>query len=197
MAEDWRDRVRGLLELRDMSMKDASLKANQGETWVRDILKRSREPGVDGFSALATVLGTSVAYLLEARTDAAPPVPIVGYVGAGLEAHFYSEADDPREFADRPPKATIHTVAVKVRGISMRGFFEDGSLLYYDAVRIPPTEDLIGRLCVVELKDGSVVVKRLIKGSRKDRWTLLSTDADPIIDRAVNWAARVKWIEPA
>lgn len=197
MAEDWRDRLRKLLELRDISMKDASLASGQGETFVRDILKRAREPGIEAFHALARALGSTVAYLIEGGSEGAPPVRIIGYVGAGLDMHYYGDADDPHEFAARPPKSTVHTVAVKVRGPSMRGYFEDGAILYFDDVRKPPTEDLIGRLCVVELKDGSILVKRLVKGSRKNRWTLLSTNADPIIDKTLNWAARVMWVEPA
>jgi phage repressor protein C with HTH and peptisase S24 domain len=197
MGEDWRDRVRKLLDQLGISMKDASKAAGQGETWVRDILKRDREPGIDGFTALARVLRTSVAYLLENRPEGGPPIRIIGYVGAGLEAHFYGDGDNPNEETEAPPNRTTSTVAVQVRGNSMAGYFDDGSVLYYDDIRTPPTEDLIGRLCVVELKDGRVLVKRLHKGSRKGRWTLLSTNADPLFDRTLTWAARVIWIKPA
>jgi phage repressor protein C with HTH and peptisase S24 domain len=195
--EDWRDRVRKLLQLHGMSMKDASVAAGKGATWVRDILERAREPGINAFSALARALKTTVGYLLENKPEGAPAVRIVGYVGAGLEAHYYGEADDPNEFTDSPPNPTTNTVAVKVRGDSMAGLFDDGSILYYDDVRTPPTEDLIGRLCVVQLKDGKVLVKRLLKGSRRGRWNLLSTNADPLMDKTLAWAARVIWIKPA
>lgn len=39
------------------NMKSLSLKAELGETYVRDILKRGREPGVEKMRALAEVLG--------------------------------------------------------------------------------------------------------------------------------------------
>lgn len=64
MTEDWRKRVARLLDERDMTMKQASLLAGRGETFVRDILKRGREPSSANLDALSRVLGVSVADLL-------------------------------------------------------------------------------------------------------------------------------------
>lgn len=45
-------------------MKEASLAAGQGETFVRDILERNRTPSIDKFLALASSLGLKVEQLL-------------------------------------------------------------------------------------------------------------------------------------
>lgn len=69
MTEDWRKRVARLLIERDMTMKEASLLAGRGETFVRDILKRGREPSSANLDALSRVLGVSVADLLDKHAD--------------------------------------------------------------------------------------------------------------------------------
>ena len=46
------------------NMKSLSLKAGLGETYVRDILKRGREPGVEKTRALAEVLGVRMNQIL-------------------------------------------------------------------------------------------------------------------------------------
>lgn len=123
-------------------------------------------------------------------------VRLVGFVGAGHEMHLYASGDDLAEDVQSPPDVTANTVAVRVRGDSMADHIEDGSILYYDDRRDPPSEDLIGRLCVVELKDGRVLVKKMAKGSAAGLWHLLSTNAAPMFDQPVRWAARVTWIRP-
>lgn len=124
-------------------------------------------------------------------------VPIVGYVQAGGEAILHSEGQGPFGEAGMPPRgASQYTVAVVVRGDSMPGVAQDGWLLYYDTRREPPTDDLLGRLCVIGLPDGRIVVKRLVRGSKGDLYHLISTGGDLLMDQRVDWAARVSWIEP-
>lgn len=124
-------------------------------------------------------------------------VPVVGYVQAGGEAILYADGQGPFDEAGMPPKgASEYTVAVVVRGNSMAGLADDGWLLYYDTRREPPTDELMGKLCVVGLADGRVVVKKLLRGSRDGMYHLISVHGDPMIDQAVKWAARVSWIEP-
>lgn len=123
-------------------------------------------------------------------------VRLVGFVGAGHEMHLYADGDDLAEDVQSPPDVTASTVAVRVKGDSMADHIEDGSILYYDDRRDPPSDDLIGRLCVVELRDGRVLVKKLAKGSAAGLWHLLSTNAAPMFDQPVSWAARVTWIRP-
>lgn len=50
----WRQRFRDLLpDLKDLGgMKGVSLKAGLGETALRDVLERGRDPSVDNFLAL-------------------------------------------------------------------------------------------------------------------------------------------------
>lgn len=122
-------------------------------------------------------------------------VPLVGYVGAGSEAHFYASSD-VLDFVPRPRESTERTVATEIRGTSLGPAFERW-LIYFDDVRSPVTEDLFGQLCVVGLPDERVLVKLIRPASLPNHFHLLSNGADePILDQEVAWAAKVKTITP-
>jgi SOS-response transcriptional repressor LexA len=122
-------------------------------------------------------------------------VPLVGYVGAGAEAHFYGAGQASDEEVSAPEGASPDTVAVEVRGDSLGAFFERW-LVFFDDVRRPVTEDLIGRLCVVGLTDDRVLIKKLTRSRNGSLFHLLSQSGDPILDVEVQWAARVKQMMP-
>lgn len=123
-------------------------------------------------------------------------VPIVGIVSAG-EAHFGTKADGNLGLARMPRGGTEGTVAVEVRGDSLGGAL-DGWLIYYDQRREPPTDELLGALCVVGLKSGQVLVKMLMRGRIAGHYDLFpgSGAGVPLTDQAVEWAARVAGIMP-
>lgn len=127
--------------------------------------------------------------------DVQSVTPLVGYVGAGAEAHYYANGDNPNEFVPRPPGASDTTVAVEVRGDSLGSIFNRW-LVFYDSVRTPPTEDMLRQLCVVGLADGRVLVKQLVRGSTPGRWHLISQTQGVIEDVEIQWAALVRAMTP-
>ena len=128
-------------------------------------------------------------------TDKRNAVPVAGYVGAGSEAHFYSDAQGPFDEVPAPEDATERTVAVEVHGESLGPFFS-GWLVYFDDRRSPVTDDLIGRLCVVGLDDGRVLVKKLLRGRGGRGFELHGQFGEPIATADVLWAASVKSVAP-
>jgi transcriptional regulator with XRE-family HTH domain len=121
-------------------------------------------------------------------------VPVVGYVGAGATTHFYA---DQQEFDDvpAPEGSTSNTVAVEIRGDSLGSFF-DRWLVFYDDVRRPVTADLVGKLCVVGLEDGRVLIKKVQRSQTEGLFHLISQFEAPILDVPIDWAARVKNMVP-
>ncbi len=128
-------------------------------------------------------------------TDRAGTVPVAGYVGAGTEMHFYSECQGPFDEAPAPEDATPQTVAAEIRGQSLGPLF-NGWRVYFDDRREAVTEDLLGRLCVVGLADGRVLVKQVLRGRAEGRFELHGQFGDPVLDAEVTWAARVKSMMP-
>lgn len=124
-------------------------------------------------------------------------VPIVGLVGAGGSATITFVSDGELGEAPKPPAGNDRTVAVEVRGASMRGVADDGWLVYYDDVRSPITEDMIGELCVLWLNDGQVVIKKPYPSRAAGRYDLESTSAETLRGVVVDSAAFVTFLAPA
>jgi hypothetical protein len=122
-----------------------------------------------------------------------PKVRVVGYVGAGSEAHIYAVAQGDLDEVDPPRGSTEDTVAVEIRGESLGAFFNRW-LVFYDDVRRPVTPDLIGELCVVGLEDGRVLIKQVQRSRTEGLFNLISSIEKPILDVAVEWAAKVNSI---
>ena len=131
----------------------------------------------------------------EVVTDKPATVSVAGYVGAGSEAHFYSEAQGPLDEAPAPEDATADTVAVEIHGESLGPFFS-GWLVFFDDRRSPVTDDLLGRLCVVGLADGRVLVKKLLRAREPGAFALHGQFGEPIVDAEVSWAAAVRSVMP-
>lgn len=168
----------------------------------------AHENGSRGFKAsapqYARKFGVSLEWLLiergpkirgrqTLRPEEKRTVPLVGYVAAGALAHFV--ADGELGEVDAPDNATPETVAVEIRGDSLGSFF-DRWIVFYDDVRRPVTDDLVGRLCVLGLKDGRVVIKKPKKSGVRGLYHLMSQTEEPIFDVAIEWAAKVKSMVP-
>lgn len=118
-------------------------------------------------------------------------VPIVGYVGASAETQFYPAGELDRVPA--PAGSGKRTAALEIRGKSIGTMF-DRWIAYFDDVRSPVTDDMIGRLCVVGLADGRTLVKKLAR--KNGGVVLVSEDGSQIDGSGIEWAALVKALSP-
>lgn len=146
----------------------------------------------------ARAFKTSAGWLLTGEGSATvETVPIVGIAGASADGGISYEFESG-ELGEAPtvPSGTKRTVAVEVRGDSLRGRVEDGWLVYYDNRQEPLTEDMAGELCIVGLEDGRTLLKTPYRGRGRGLWDLESTNAPTMRDVAVKWAAVVTAIVP-
>ena len=143
-------------------------------TELQSIADYIDEPVPDGVVTGSAALGT---------------VPLVGFVGAGAQIFAI---DDHAKGGGLEEGASSSTVAVRVRGDSMRPAYKNGDLLYYDAQSIGDLDHLIGSDCIAYLSDGRTLVKEIRKNS--SGYWLHSHNADPLIDIDIEWAAKVKWV---
>ena len=122
--------------------------------------------------------------------------PVVGKVRAGESIEMEdSAAQGPFDYVQAPEGSTDATVAVEIEGDSLGPAFHNW-LIFYDDIRNPPTPDMLGRLCVVELADGRVMVKVLKPGNHPGLYTLVPQFGSPLFDQPVVWAALVKALTP-
>jgi transcriptional regulator with XRE-family HTH domain len=152
-----------------------------------------REARVGEVKRLSSRLNVPIAELV--GDEFAPRCPVVGLANAGSDSVIFSEGQGPFEYVEPPEGSSKDTVAVEVRGKSLGEIF-DGWLVFYDDVRTPPTPQMMNQLCVAELDDGRVVVKRITRGQRRDRFNLSSNVEPPIYDAKIAWAARVIAMKP-
>jgi hypothetical protein len=119
-----------------------------------------------------------------------PKVPVIGYVGASDEAHFYAVAQGDLDHVLQPSGSTNTTVAVDIRGDSLGSWFNRW-LAFYDSVRRPPASDLIGELCIVGISDGRILLKQVQRGGAEGLYNLSSPGRPTIIDAKIEWAAKI------
>lgn len=143
-----------------------------------------------------TIQRAAKAYRVSQGEIVSHTVPIVGLAGAAADGSVvWLDAGNLGD-APMPPGGNERTVALEVRGESMRGIAENGWLIYYDDRREPLTDDLLGELCVVGLSDGRTLVKTPHRGRSAGRFDLESTNAGTLRDVEVEWAAAVTAIVP-
>lgn len=199
------DRIERRLKVLGMSADAASRVARKPDAIrnIRRAVKSGQRQGVTvaTLDALADALQTPRRWLHEGagpedRASEQHMVPLVGYVGAGAETHFFGEQQElDRVPPPNPERATENTVAAEIRGDSLGPFF-NGWVVSWNDVRRPVTTDLVGEICVVGLEDGRVLVKKLQRSKTRGLFHLLSQFEPPILDVPVDWAAEITGMAP-
>lgn len=126
-----------------------------------------------------------------------PQIPVVGYVGAGQRVYAYDDMIGAGDTISRPPMTQGDLLAVEVKGDSMLPLAEEGWHIVYTAEATVDEHIVLNKVCVVQLdEDGSMLVKRVVRGTKPYHYHLLSTNAAAIEDVTLRWAAVVKAIVP-
>lgn len=157
-----------------------------------------RNPSRKAAIRYARAYGVRWEWILEGDgrpTDKPAKVRVLGEVIEGSEVRRSVETKFISG-SDVPPNVGVNSMALEVRGGSMRGIADDGWLLFFDDLRQPPTPDLLGKLCVLEVGDGRILVRVLQRARIKNRYDLESPAERTLRDQRVTWAARVTWIKP-
>lgn len=150
-------------------------------------------------------LAAGATKLLERPVDASalrgdpPPlveIPIHHYIGAGDEVHLI-DGDDAFDYTAAPPGFEQGGAGI-VRGESMLPIFEPGDVLFWRHLERPPVEPP-KRALIVKVKDGPLLVKKLLPGTRKGLFYLLSVNPNTAVlnDQPVEAIARIGWVKPA
>jgi DNA-binding XRE family transcriptional regulator len=126
-----------------------------------------------------------------------PQIPVIGYVGAGQRVYAYDDLIDAGDTIARPPMTQGDLLAVEVKGDSMLPLAEEGWHIVYTAEATVDEHAVLNRVCVVQLdEDESMLVKRVMRGTKPYHYHLSSLNAPLIEDVRLRWAAVVKAIVP-
>lgn len=118
---------------------------------------------------------------------------LIGKVGAGAEIVRLDHPDVLAGIAIDPSLDAPN--AAEIEGDSQYPL-QPGWLIFYGPENQGVPEHCVGKLCVVQIKDGPTLLKTLKRGSKKGLWRLESWNAPPREDQKVMWAAMVRDIRP-
>jgi len=143
----------------------------------------------------ANFYGVSLEWLLTGRgTPTGSLSPVVGIIGAGGEIskpdNFDSDQTEPQ------PQGRTDCIAARIQGDAQFPL-RHGWLIFWanHSKRKTVPESCIGHLCVAKIKDGPMVLKEVRRG-RNGKYDLLTWNAAPRENVALEWAALVVEIRP-
>ncbi|HZQ01391.1 MAG TPA: S24 family peptidase [Reyranella sp.] len=195
-AAERRRTLQSFIDTHELEVQTWTKSAGMSESVVRHFLAgRSASMSDKTYARLAAgaseLLGREVV-AAELRGDPGAPrwVPISSRVGAG-EVVFPIEGDADLGRTPVPPGADADE-AFQVDGDSMRPLYGPRDVIFPSRQHREPAL-LVGRIVVAQIKDGARLVKQLQRGSRRDRWNLVSINpAHPTLeDQRLEWVARI------
>lgn len=164
------------------------------QNWA-DHEARRRQIREHNAKAYAKKLKISWVWLLTGQeAGSGRKVPLKGYVGAGAQVHAIGAQD--LDSIDAPPGSDDDDIAFEIRGASMPPFRSGGYVLARPVVDI---SEVLGRLAVVDLDDGTRWFKQVAPSSEPGRHTLLSLlpGAEPMLNVRIVAAAKFHvYVEP-
>lgn len=193
------ERLREARRRSGLSVEQVAARAGYSASGVRAIENGQNDLRPTAAERFAPVVGVTAAWLLtgEGDRDVEPLTRIIGRIGADADGVvIHTTGQESYDLVPIPPGGSPDSVALEVVGHSMRGIAEDGSLIYFEDQRNPPTPDMIGYMCIVELEDGRVLFKRLLRGSEPRTYMLESQYGPPIDNVRIRWAAEPTAIIP-
>lgn len=193
-----KNRIREFRERNDWSQQKLADLVGTSQTQIDRLEKGQRRVSDYWLEKLARGFNCSPLELISDNGN--NMVPVVGHVGAGarvlaIDDHMLGAALE--EVSSPIGYDSDNIVAVRVRGDSMQPMLEDGWLLFYTKEYDGVPADCVGRLCIVKLHNGEMLVKKIRMGSQHGLYHLISHNADPLFDQPLEWAARVIDIRPS
>lgn len=175
-----------------LSQDALGVAAKSGRSTIVKLEKGTLPMTEEWAKRLAPLLGVKPHHLYEG-----PQIQVVGYVGAGQRVYAYEDLQGSGDTITRPPMTIGDLLAVEVRGESMLPLAEEGWHIVYTSEATVDENEVLNRVCVVQLdEDESMLVKRVMRGTKPQHYHLASTNAPMIEDAKLRWAAVVKAIVP-
>lgn len=194
----WREKLKGLCESRPGGMRGVSRRAGLGESYVRDIVNRSRVPTIEHFHTIAGEFGMTasslLAYIFDEDERFLMRAPIVGIASD-------AETWEP---VDRSEHASFDILerdlfAITVMGDRMAPVYRHGDQLWCQPHTGNNFDNLIGKDCVVETRDGKRFIKILQRGTVPGKYNLRSyngTSRD-IENVSIERVSPIVWVKRA
>lgn len=199
--EDILTRIESRLGALGLSAHAASLAAKRPDA-IRNLKRAVRGGDRRGITtetliALAPVLKTSAAWLLEGVGDPTPAnrVRVAGRIGAGAEILPEFEQIPPEGLyeIEVPFPIPSDAVAFQVEGDSMWPRYDPGDVIICGREGADAA-GIVGWEAAVRTADGKRYLKRIQRGAAAGTFDLESHNAAPIRGVRIEWAAEIQWV---
>jgi hypothetical protein len=195
--------------MKSLGVRIAQLLAEQGQSqhWLADAVG-IKQPSINAIIntpgsgtkhvvRIAEVLGVTPKWLADGigpKTVARKQEALlVGKVGAGAEITRFDEGVVLAGI--EPPPGLGICNAAEIHGDSQYPL-QEGWLIFYGAEHAGIPEDCIGKLSVVQVKDGPILLKTIKRARKKGLFHLESWNAPVRENVNIEWAAKVLDIRP-
>lgn len=193
MQTDW---FRQKLAERKLSQRQLAKLMGLDAAAVSLMLRDQRKMTNEEAHFIASTIGVPVTEVLRRAgidvLDDVRLVPISASVDAKASVTLF-----PAKTHDKvhgPADCPAGTFAVQVRAPSL---IQDGWLLFVSPAQLEPSE-LLDRICLVTLKNGTQCIAVLRRGYRNGAFNLITwPEREQKTDCDVAWASHVLWIKPS
>lgn len=176
----WKREIAEFLNARGLSMKGASLQSGLGETFVRDTLKRDKEPGHEKLTRLKSSIGMGLE-----KVDGLRIVVVAAHVQAGHWVETWEWEDDDRfsvSVPDLPELRPYRLYAAETRGPSMNKRYPEKTVVVFTHLEETGLAPIPGKRYIVERRRASGeaehTVKLLFLDNDGKKWLMPESD-DP------------------
>lgn len=190
------DIIRAVLEVRGWNQADLAAHLKTSQTTVSRWLDGS-EPRGDKRDRIRKLAADSG--VLSEGGPTRNAVPVMGFIGAGAQVDPELEQVplDGFDQVELPFALDDDVIAFQVKGDSMRPIYNDGDVVVVRSEPRVSVDRLVGEEAAVRTYDGKRYLKHVIQGSKRHTYTLLSANAEPMLDVRVAWASEIVAIVPA
>lgn len=197
--ERWDQRLRRIFKDKGWTAAELSRRSGVDRDSVYKYLSgKVKQPRGETLDDLARALGVAPLWLRAGVGPQRSRLQVVGYVGAG---ELFIPFDD---YPDGAGLSEIDLdfgegdqIAVQVRGTSMTPAYRPGDYLVGSRERGQDIGHCVGRDCIVRLKGGEGYVKTVVRGTERNRFTLVSYNDAPIENVDIDWCAPISWVKRA
>ncbi len=149
---------------------------------------------------LAAALGASINWIVSGSdAPTSTKIPVIGYVAAEEDEHCavypfddFAKGDGLYE-VDAPVILDDGYVALEIRGHSQEPVYRDRDIIIYRRDGDFILEQCLGRMCIVKLQDGRLLIKEVKRSqSAPMKYDLHSFNRDPIPAQSIQWAAPIR-----
>lgn len=196
MDQIWKTRLAKALKDAGLNMLTASRAAGKSDTYVRDILRRDKQPTIESFIALARVVGKPVSYLIGEEADSPAngfrPVTVAAHIQAGAwtEVWEWDESDQYQVYVPDDPYLRPFTLyGAETRGPSMNRRYQERTVLIFTSVEETHEEPIPGKRYIVERRRESGEVEHTVKLLHRDddgKFWLVPESDDPRFQAAIS-----------